>query len=70
MPEITALSVPVDIPPDLQALLARPMLWPEEVERARRLARRYGVKLRFEKRDCDDWPAGWRPMEESQDAAD
>ncbi len=59
MPETTVSSVPVEIPQDLQALLSKPVLWPEEVRRVLRLARHYGVAVRIERRDFENWPAGW-----------
>ena len=64
MPETTVSSVPVEIPQDLQALLSKPALWPEEVRRVQRLARLYGVAVRIERRDFENWPAGWRQVEE------
>lgn len=51
------------IPDDLAGLLSRPVLWPEEVERVRRLALQHGLALRIERRDLDDWQAGWRQVE-------
>ena len=64
MLETPALSTQVEIPQDLQALLSKPALWPEEVRRVKRLARLYGVAVRIERRNFENWPAGWRQVEE------
>ena len=54
--------MPKEVPEELRNLLAKPMLWPEEVRRVHRLAHRYGVNVRIERREFNDWEAGWRQV--------
>ncbi len=52
-----------EVPEELQNLLAKPVLWPEEKRRVYQLAHRYGVNVCIERRIFDEWEAGWRQVD-------
>lgn len=47
----------------LEEYLARPMLWPGQVDAVEVLARELGATVGFVRRDLNDWAAGWQFVE-------